>query len=75
MSCGLVGDSLPDVTIDLYTSEAVGLDGLHHPSLRSHQGIGITHAVVLALVQVALAKGRTQKRLISVKTAKITNCR
>ena len=54
---GLIGHGLPDVTVDLYAAEAVGLHGLHHPALTVHQGIGITHALVLALMQVALGKG------------------
>ena len=53
---GLVGDSLPDVAIDLNTTETVGFDRFHHPALTAHQRISIAHTVVLALMQVALGK-------------------
>ena len=54
---GLVRDGLPDVAIYLDTSKTVGLDRLHYPALTTQQGIGITHTVVLTLVQIALGKG------------------
>ena len=54
---GLVSNGLPDVTVDLYTTEAVGLNRLHHSTLTTHQRIGITHAVVLAFVEIAFGKG------------------
>ena len=53
----LVGHGLPDITVNLYAAEAVGLDGLHYPALTVHQRIGITHAFVLTFVQIALCKG------------------
>ena len=49
-------DSFPDVTIDLYAAKASGTDGLHHPALAPQQSVGITHAIVLALMQIALGQ-------------------
>ena len=53
----LLGDGLPDVTVNLHAPETVGLDGLDHPTLTPQQRIGIAHAFVLTLAEIALGEG------------------
>ena len=58
----LISYSLPDVTVDLHTSEAIGLDGLYHPTLTIHQRIGITHATILSFTKIAFGEGTHPKQ-------------